>query len=487
MKKFIDIIKNKWLRKTVTTIALVLILVAIFFILNQIFINAKIAPIDFTEEKLYSLSEDSKQQIAKVDQNVDIYFFGFKESDNAVILGRQYHDINNKINVNLISIDDRPDLASKYGVARDQALIALSSNQRNKVIDRSELYTFDSTTYETLDISEQKITNGILDITVATRPQVYFLTGHGELALNEGLYELSNELVNGQNDVYTLDLLTSDMPEKCDTLIIANPTKDFTIEETEKIKTYINNGGNIVWLQDPYISIKDYNDASFPNAKSILAMYGVSFGKGLVCETSTSNMIVGYPDVIIPEMSYNSIVKDLYTDGKIVFFDSCKIDMADEAKLNELKVTASPFVTTTENAFYKESVTGTDSFLQKGNNDLSGRFNLAELVEKKITDDKKSTLVAFANATYITSYTVQLGNSYGTPITLRNNKDIILNTVSYLTNREDAIRIRKDTGNVVFATLTEQQDIIVKIIIFTIPAAIILAGIIITIVRKNKK
>ena len=269
------------------------------------------------------------------------------------------------------------------------------------------------------------------------------------------------------------------MPEKCDTLIITNPTKDFTIEETEKIKTYINNGGNIVWLQDPYISIKDYNDASFPNAKSILAMYGVSFGKGLVCETSTSNMIVGYPDVIIPEMSYNSIVKDLYTDGKIVFFDSCKIDMADEAKLNELKVTASPFVTTTENAFYKESVTGTDSFLQKGNNDLSGRFNLAELVEKKITDDKKSTLVAFANATYITSYTVQLGNSYGTPITLRNNKDIILNTVSYLTNREDAIRIRKDTGNVVFATLTEQQDIIVKIIIFTIPAAIILAGIII--------
>ena len=428
MKKFIDIIKNKWLRKTVTTIALVLILVAIFFILNQIFINAKIAPIDFTEKKLYSLSEDSKQQIAKVDQNVDIYFFGFKESDNAVILGRQYHDINNKINVNLISIDDRPDLASKYGVVRDQALIALSSNQRNKVIDRSELYTFDSTTYETLDISEQKITNGILDITVATRPQVYFLTGHGELALNEGLYELSKELVNGQNDVYTLDLLTSDMPEKCDTLIIANPTKDFTIEETEKIKTYINNGGNIVWLQDPYISIKDYNDASFPNAKSILAMYGVSFGKGLVCETSTSNMIVGYPDVIIPEMSYNSIVKDLYTDGKIVFFDSCKIDMADEAKL-----------------------------------------------------------VAFANATYITSYTVQLGNSYGTPITLRNNKDIILNTVSYLTNREDAIRIRKDTGNVVFATLTEQQDIIVKIIIFTIPAAIILAGIIITIVRKNKK
>ena len=118
---------------------------------------------------------------------------------------------------------------------------------------------------------------------------------------------------------------------------------------------------------------------------------------------------------------------------------------------------------------------------------MSGRFNLAELVEKKITDDKKSTLVAFANATYITSYTVQLGNSYGTPITLRNNKDIILNTVSYLTNREDAIRIRKDTGNVVFATLTEQQDIIVKIIIFTIPAAIILAGIIITIVRKNKK
>ena len=95
--------------------------------------------------------------------------------------------------------------------------------------------------------------------------------------------------------------------------------------------------------------------------------------------------------------------------------------------------------------------------------------------------------MAYSNALFATNYTVQIAGSYGTPISIRQNKDIILNTIAYLSDREDAIRIRKDTGLVTFDAITEQENRAVLWIIFAIPVVIILAGIIVAIVRKRKK
>ena len=82
---------------------------------------------------------------------------------------------------------------------------------------------------------------------------------------------------------------------------------------------------------------------------------------------------------------------------------------------------------------------------------------------------------------------IRIGNSYASLIELRNNKDILLNTVAYLNNREDSIRIRKDTGVVSFNTANAKQTNIVKIIIFALPIIIIIIGIIVTIKRKLKR
>ena len=61
----------------------------------------------------------------------------------------------------------------------------------------------------------------------------------------------------------------------------------------------------------------------------------------------------------------------------------------------------------------------------------------------------------------------------------------MLNTVAFLSNWEDSIRIRKDTGVVTY-TASQQQDLIVRAIIFDLPILVIIAGIIVTIVRKKK-
>ena len=485
MRKLIEIIKTKWIRDTVLTLALVLILIAVFLLINLVFIKLDIAPIDFTAEKLYTLSDESKEQVANIEQNVTLYFFGYDEEDTAVILAKQYNDTNDKITIQLINTSERPDLAAQYGVSTDSQLVAVQSSQRYKIIDSSEMYTFDSSTYQTIDITEQKLTNAILDVTIAQKPQIYFLTGHGEYGIDSSLpmEQLKIYIENDVNDVNSLDLLTSDMPETCDVLVIANPTSDFTDLETEKIQNYINNGGNIMWLQDPYAF--NTNQGELTNVNKILSQFGISFSNGVVCEQSTDNMLVNSPDLIIPQMTYNDIVKDLYTDGMIALLDAGKINNVSDEEMESLGVTASPFLKSTENSFYREDINS--DVTTKLDTDEEGPFVLGEILTKKINDDTESTLVAYSNALFATNYTIQLSNSIGTPITIRQNKDIVLNTIAYLSNREDAIRIRKDVGIVTFQAATESQNRVVLGIIFGVPILIIIAGIVIAIIRKVRK
>ena len=485
MRKLIETIKKKWIRDTVLTLALVLILIAVFILLNLLFINLDITPIDFTAEKLYTLSDESKEQVGKVEQNVTLYFFGYDEEDTAVTLAKQYHETNDKITIQLINTSERPDLAAQYGVSTNSQLVAVQSSQRYKIIDSSEMYTFDSSSYQTIDITEQKLTNAILDVTVAQKPQIYFLTGHGEYGIDssEPMEQLKVYIENDVNDVNSLDLLTSDMPETCDVLVIANPTSDFTDLETEKIQNYINNGGNIMWLQDPYAFTQPQGELT--NVNKILSQFGISFSNGVVCEQSSSNMLVNSPDLIIPKMTYNDIVKDLYTDGMIALLDAGRITNVSDEELTNLGVTASPFLQSTDESFYRENINS--DVTTKLDSDEEGPFILGEILTKTIDDDTKSTLVAYSNALFATNYTIQLSNSIGTPITIRQNKDIVLNTIAYLSDREDAIRIRKDIGIVTFETATEEENQIVLWTIFGIPVLIIIAGMIVSIVRRVRK
>ena len=61
-----------------------------------------------------------------------------------------------------------------------------------------------------------------------------------------------------------------------------------------------------------------------------------------------------------------------------------------------------------------------------------------------------------------------------------------MNSISYLVDREEDITARKDTGTVTY-TATEQQDIIIRCIIFAVPILIIIIGIIVWQIRRRKK
>lgn len=475
MKKIVEILKKRWLINTTKTTILVAVLIALFIFLNLFVKNLELPSIDVTKEKLYSLSEESKEKIKNIDQNVTIYFFGYSSSNQAVDLANLYSKVNEKIAIEVIEdISSRPDLAEEYGVSSGATGIVVQSPTRNKILSVSDLYSYDYSTGQEVDLTEQKLTNAIIDTTISKKPHLYYLSGHKEIT---SLSILTTYMENEVNTVSSLNLLTSDFPEDCDLLMIFSPSTDFTEYESNLIIQYIQNGGNILWLNN--IPTTD-----LPNVQKVLDQYGVSLSKGIVQEESSDSMLLKQPSYIVPNLSYHPITKNIITDGSIIFFEAGKLNFVDDDTLTSLSVTVNPLITSSDTSYLRtdysnSSTTALDS-------EEKGSFYLGAELVKQINDSTESKLVIYTNTNFVTDNTITIGNQAIPAVTLASNKDIILNTTSYLTDREDSITIRKNTSSVTY-TATASEDTIIRIIIFIGPILIIVIGIIIWQIRRRKR
>ena len=85
-----------------------------------------------------------------------------------------------------------------------------------------------------------------------------------------------------------------------------------------------------------------------------------------------------------------------------------------------------------------------------------------------------------ANTVFATNQQVAYSGNYAIyGLDMYNNRDILLNTVSYLTEREDNITIRKDKEDVSTYDVSDAQRSLVLGIIFAIPVFIVIVGIVV--------
>lgn len=485
MKNIVETLKKKWLQDTTKTMILVLILFTIFIGINILIQKLDLIDIDVTKNKLYTISESTINQIKNIEDEVKIYLIGFEENTSLGDLVKKYNRENEKITYEVIEkIQDRVDIKNKYGIADETQVIIVEAKNQNKIILLDELYTYDYTTYSQIDVSEEKITNAIVNLTLVKKPKIYFLTGHGEYGINTDMTMLKAYLENEVYNIENLDLLVKEnIPEDTDLLVISSPQKDLLESEVEVVINYINNGGKILWLNDP-----TGTSLNLPNLQKILDLFGAKFDEGIILEQDANKMALSAPNCIIPQISYSTATKDIATDGGILLINSSKITLADDETLEKLNVTVKNILTTGETAIFRKDLSnGSNS---KIISDEEGSFILGTKLTKTINTEneenqKEAVMYLLANNLLVVDYPVTVGSSTLYPIQFYNNKDYILNTIAELTEREDAISIRKDTGIITY-TATEAQDKIIKIVIAAFPALIIIIGIIIWIIRRRK-
>ena len=114
--KFIQTIKKKWLVDGTKTFILVVAIIAIFIAINILMQNLELTPLDFTQEQLYTLSDETKEKVKDIDKDVKIYFIGYTDESPDVDLSKQFKNANEKIVTEAVDINNRPDLAQKYGI-----------------------------------------------------------------------------------------------------------------------------------------------------------------------------------------------------------------------------------------------------------------------------------------------------------------------------------------------------------------------------------
>lgn len=482
--KFINIIKKKWLINGTNTILLVAIMITAVILLN-VFVNSlDLTPIDCTSNKEYTLTAESKERIANIKDNVNIYFIGYDEDDTIVSLAKQYHKVNNNLNVEVIDLNQRTDIASKYNITSGTISIVLENGDRTKTLYADDLNTYDME-HNVIDLTEEKLTSSILNITTKKIPMVYFLTGYSNYNLDYsgGMYYLSQYLSDEVLNYKNLDILINgSIPEDCDTLVIPTPSRDFDELTTNQIINYINKGGNILWLNSCYSETIELT-----HVNKILALYGINpFDVGYVYETDSSKTALGYSSCIVEDLGNTDIDKNL---KKSVMLNATKINF-DSNTLENANTTETNIISTSEGSYFRKNVSNTSTLVD---GDEEGKFTLGGIFEKKLSEQNTdgenedaiiSTLVIFGDNNFVSD--VQINSQTYPIIFLYDNKDVVLNSIAYLTKQDSDITIRKNRTNVSSFTATDAQKQLIIKIIFIVPIAIILFGMIVWQIRRRK-
>lgn len=482
MKKIIEIIKKKWLKDTFLTILLIAIIFAIYFGINYGVEKLNVEDIDLTTDKIYSISEQTETKLANLDKDVTIELINLSNYVYLLDFTNKYTQLNSHITIERIDdLSKRADIMNKYSLESTDSLLIIKSGEKERVLTTYDLYTYDYTTYEQIDITEEAITNAIIEVTIEDKPNIYFLEGHNYYDMSY-FQLLKDDITSEANNVSNLNLLTAgNVPEDCDCLVITTLKEDITEMERDSLINYSNNGGKILLLADANILGIDT-----PNFNQVLDLYGFSISKGMLLEQDQNQMIYGSPEFIISQVDTSIFNKNSKMNMNICVIDSGRIEFKDEDTLNNLGVTYSTLAKTSDSAFLRTNLN--ISSMSKTNQDTDAADSIiGALVTRTLENEKTAEMIVYSNAVFATNQQINMNNTYAMYANrLCNNDDVAINSVSYLTQRTDTITIRKDADSVSY-TVTQTQHNIIMAIIFLVPAAIIIIGIIVWQIRRRKK
>ncbi len=258
-----DAIKNIFKKSgTVTGIARVGQFVVITAILVFLYLLSDLIPwrSDLTSSRLYSLSDQSRSLIRQVTNDFDIYVFWDKSfmssdvvyhlSDYQKNLLRAYADKNPHMKIHEIDPILNAEMTEKYNIENPGTVVFEYNGNRVKIPFKS-ISEINQGSGDIIYKGEIEFT-GALKTLLASKPKiVYVLRGHGEMHPGTqhefGHSKIFQMLQDDNVKVMSLDLLKMrEIPHDCGALIIANPEKPILPENLDKIKMYMQEGGNVL-------------------------------------------------------------------------------------------------------------------------------------------------------------------------------------------------------------------------------------------------
>ncbi|MCU9612629.1 GldG family protein [Caldibacillus lycopersici] len=452
-----------------------ILVIGILYIINLIAGNSNLT-VDLTANKVFSLSSESNQILAGLEEEVTIISLSKSGSEETTItrILNEYKKAE-KIKVEFIDPEINPSLVSEYqedGTTLPYGSVIVASGNKYKVINSVDMYSYDSSYQKIEEVQvEPQITNAILNVTNDYNSTIFTLVGHNETALPESLVSV---LKTENYQIEELQLIQDEwQPEESDLLLINGAKKDLTAMELEQIEEYLDNGGRLLLFCD-------IGEDVFPNLNVLMNRFGVSVNKAMVFENDKNYTVTSQNFYLVPKLTSQPIVKPL-KDSKysILTVYAQPIDILDVKKDTLIM---EPLLQTSEQSYGKtvETMKLTTTY-EKQENDLTGPFDIGMAITDQNKDNEKidSKLVLFTSTQLLNESLIEASNEA--------NIDITVNSINWLSNRQDSMSIRpKDVTSKILAMNQSQQMIISGIAILVIPLLIAISGGLTWYRRKNR-
>lgn len=326
--------------------------------------------LDLTSDKLFTLSEESRQVAQSIDADIDVVVFAGEENfsdattdSTAGSIMRQFYELMKQyeaqsgghVKTTYLDVVANPTLASRYSEYEVQSGdILFIGNGKHKKANINDLASYTSSHYSTTISGSQVekiVASNLVNISSEYTPVVALLTGHDEASYS--LQGIQSVLSANNYEVREIDITGSEeLGDDINTLVIAAPSKDYTDDEVKKVREWMNNGGNLGRNLAVFVNYQ----ADCPNLYEYLNVdFGIEVTNNLIIETDInryfrSNQSWLYGDIADTDYTGNSagdrkaltmLTRQLLThresDTSSTLFNTDLITYSDSAQLVTLQ------------------------------------------------------------------------------------------------------------------------------------------------------
>ncbi len=351
---------------------------AVFTLVGAVLLNgaALLIPagalrLDLTDEKIYSLSDSSRDFLADLDRDVTLTVINSDRSDRKLEAFLESMDAASpRLSVRYAKAPEETELLTRAGLTADsvpaytlvaesemrvaclgytdlfyyvngnadivsfvnyyRALYGMSGSSGNTVqmpadeyasyytlLGQSESYVdyFEALVYESyLYFQGEALTSLIEYVAADLIPREYILTGHGETA-QEG--SLMGDMLDsfGEQAYLPLDFNTVDaIPEDAASVLMLKPTKDYTEGQIAALREYLERGGTLT------VVTGQNNLSETPALMGLLASYGLSTTAETVwveIEETTEQTDAETGEPIVEKTRSDTVEVKINTDHKV--------------------------------------------------------------------------------------------------------------------------------------------------------------------------
>lgn len=272
--------------------------------------------LDLTKTGSNSLSAEGLKVVDKVDLPTNIYICATQQqvqgdqlySDQGIQYSRvgsllaKIAERNSKITVQYVDLDKNPTFAAEY---KNDSITAgdvvVKTDKRYRVLAYTDLfniqYSSDYTSSQVYSNVEGSLVSALNAVISDKLPTVAFDTGHSE---KQDMSAFQKLLDNNSFETKEFNLLTDQVPDNTQMIVLGEPTNDYTNDEIKKLSDFL---GSKTLAGDRSLMVTFApSQAEMPKLATFLEEWGFQVPASVIVESDQSKYISSNPADILSDI-----------------------------------------------------------------------------------------------------------------------------------------------------------------------------------------